>query len=536
MSVNFQPQPARADALEYFRIVLEDRKVQIFEDSDTGLQLGVFIPSPAIEGRLRDLLSLQPQYSSHSTIDVAIGSSQQYDPVDDADLINAEQTAQTSVGSRQTSVGSRETPPAENEEDPEPLDEEPVYTTTNKNRDRIRKVKAKQLKAAEKQRKLKRKLSARRVVDTDDEVEETVVDEWFQGRRDPEDRFIPLQLQKMMRRNALAIAGQECAYDWQELYKYWRTHGQLTSRPTSSAGPAELTHLQHVGPEVRDFCHAYAHVDAVRTAESIRAIAHRFRMAGLHRLYCAIPDDELGEAGPGVRIDSLRRRFLFRMVHPDLAEPTEEKSSYATQKWRQLGHDLEYAKRWSKIEAELGPGFFGLIPNQKVSTSWIEQRLTVGQLDIWIQAIKHYKPTIQKVSARWLGTILRARQGKGLSSQPRLLEGVKASTVERESDTTKYFQEDTDLSGSEDPVLERDATAGEETRLTAANVGVHIINRETPDFFAAVQNLSYQNYEDFEMDPGWTMLAQDPMFDFYVQLEHPSDSSNSSQLLEEIYE
>ena len=67
-----------------------------------------------------------------------------------------------------------------------------------------------------------------------------------------------------------------------------------------------------------------------------------------------------------------------------------------------------------------------------------------------------------------------------------MLERVKVSTVERESDTTKYFQKDTDLSGSEDLVLKRNVTAGEETKLTAANVDIYIINKETLDFFVAI--------------------------------------------------
>jgi hypothetical protein len=495
MSISFEPQIARADAVEYFRTILKDRVVQVFQDVQTGLQLGVFVPSPTIERKLGGFtIELSPPRvsprasprASLDDLDDSVSSSQQYGPVDELDLISAEKTAGVVTSSRADAE-------AADQRDIEGT--ELTYVVSNKNRTRMRKVRANQLKALQAKQRLRKERSARRVIDSESDVDEPaepVAHEWFRGKRDPDGRPISFQLQKSMERNARAIAGTGCAADWQELYKHWQAGGQLISRPSTSTPSS-----QNYGPEIQAFCQAYAEVEAVRTADSIRSMAYRFRMVALHRLYCAIPDVDLPQTTSSVTLSSLRRKYLFGLLNPNLAP------SAATHKFKQLSRDLDNAKRWSRLEAMLGAGFFGLIPSQIVSHHWIERGLTVGQFAVWIEAIEYYQPTIVQISARWLATILRARQGIGFA-KGRLLEETPASLGGR--------------SGQEHVAA---------TTEPAADLArVDIVDRETPDFLAAVQSL--HSYEcEAPVDSNMFMWSADLALDFLGQLDPVESGSDS---------
>ncbi|KAF1933792.1 uncharacterized protein M421DRAFT_28443, partial [Didymella exigua CBS 183.55] len=62
--------------------------------------------------------------------------------------------------------------------------------------------------------------------------------------------------------------------------------------------------------------------------------------------------------------------------------------------------------RWYSISQELGWGILTLIPHDEIANRWIERKLRVGQLHVWIELLKKERPDIcaaSKALESWLG-------------------------------------------------------------------------------------------------------------------------------------
>jgi hypothetical protein len=60
--------------------------------------------------------------------------------------------------------------------------------------------------------------------------------------------------------------------------------------------------------------------------------------------------------------------------------------------WGKFKKHLAKAKRWLRVQDELGSGVFALIPSHVISHTWIERTLSEERLGIWLQLVTQFYP------------------------------------------------------------------------------------------------------------------------------------------------
>jgi len=83
-----------------------------------------------------------------------------------------------------------------------------------------------------------------------------------------------------------------------------------------------------------------------------------------------------------------------------------------------------------------------LIPERVVPNRWVQKELKAPELDIWIEAIKHFRPGYQTAARRWKRTIENALNGLRPSRQVKAIEGITSADLRGCDDTTTLFDDD----------------------------------------------------------------------------------------------
>jgi hypothetical protein len=246
-----------------------------------------------------------------------------------------------------------------------------------------------------------------------------------------------------MVRNAVAIAGVQCAEDWQQYMNTWRKYGHLTSRPTSR-NKTSLTHLRGVSAEIRAFYYKYCRVEVSEVTNNWRAITDRIRQVDLWEAFLragqTIPSKDLGMVRNGQVLLSQQKVYLFSIIHPEFKGiDSPSGTGGCKREWGRFRHQLWAASRWHTLQLELGYGVLGLIPSRVVSNSWVERTLKVDEFSLWILVIRAWNPRCLEASQAWASTLRRAFSHQGPSRRMKALEGIPSASLKTFGNTATLF-------------------------------------------------------------------------------------------------
>ncbi|PVH90805.1 hypothetical protein DM02DRAFT_479183, partial [Periconia macrospinosa] len=88
--------------------------------------------------------------------------------------------------------------------------------------------------------------------------------------------------------------------------------------------------------------------------------------------------------------------------------------------------------RWYSVTQTLGWGMLTLIPHEEISNSWIERRLLLDQLAVWMELVKKERQEIyvaSKALEGWLGP-------EGIAGGP--ISGKQTLSIEAEAPAAIY--------------------------------------------------------------------------------------------------
>jgi hypothetical protein len=453
MALCWDPEPADADMIEYFRECLgrKGHALQIFVDPYSGLSLGVFNPTPGLKrqiiiGEARELHL--PESEENSPAEEIAQSSQAYgSDIDEDDVARLQELVQTQP--RQLV----------NEGDL-------IYKTSTRNKDRLKRLKVRRtsgrgvvmLKA--RQSRKKQPLSMSFVVESDEEglqqgevvvaVVEKGIDEWFATEIADHKLRIKQTDQRQLRRNAKEIAGAKVATEWQDFFRDWRDKGRLSSRPTSSSAAPTLAQRPAAVQELIDLFNVYDEVRIHAIADGFRAVGFRNRMVRLHHIYTQaeavlLPGNE-APLRQGETRQAQKKRLLFNAYFPNFAGIKDvAKDPTSKTEWSRWSRSISWAKRWNTTSQELGYGVLGLIPKE-VTNDWVG-RLSGEHFQLWIRAIRHYNPGCEAVCRNWTAVLNRALAGLRPSRSLRTLEGMTERSINQHQVPQTLFCEDAGSSG-----------------------------------------------------------------------------------------
>ncbi len=559
MTLTSQPQPAPSQFIKWFcqELELAGEDIQIFVDPSTDLEIGVFRNIPVIRERLQITIaapaprhplpsSPQPQpvlqQGSPSPTPHATqgGSSPDYgSDLDEGTLTQLEKSVQ-----------------GEQLVDLQGL----VHTTSNKNKTFLKRQAEKEArrggavqngrvaKPTTRARRAQRKqLSATRVVVEDEAMtesdhvhDEALVDQWFAGFPvDQQGTLLTRTKQAKIKRMAMAIGGPEVVEDWQAFMTSWRENGFLTSRPTSKNNQLAPKHLDGLPVEVTDFYYAYDRVKTTEIADSFKAITHRFRMARLWMIYAKAEDTTIQSQPllqPGQTRQAQQKRFLFNTLYPGFVGITDIDTNKASKKpWDAFTNRLRFAKRWYTLQAELGYGILGLIPERVVPNRWVQKELNTTEFTIWIHAIKHFTPGFEKASQRWRRTIDQALNGLQPSRRRKAIEGITPAALRGFTDTTSLFYDEDENEDENLVPLSQLVGQGESRRDVMSFLGDMGLEGTNPGLlFTEEQQVIFENLDPQQIQGFRTSGASQETVDSWSWSEeragNEGDEEDSSQI------
>lgn len=171
-------------------------------------------------------------------------------------------------------------------------------------------------------------------------------------------------------------------------------------------------HLYDEPTHIQIFGQSYAQALKDEAEENVNACLYRFNLARLSETYDSAEKwyntttaaSFTGAAGsvpvvaPGVnprRRQQTVKEALFVYLRARHRGITDARTNPKTKKeFRKFTTKLSSGRKWETIASRLGPGAFLLMPTSLIPQSFIEQKLSNGQLDAWLDLIKYMKPWV----------------------------------------------------------------------------------------------------------------------------------------------
>jgi hypothetical protein len=477
--LSYTVSPAPPELLQWFYAELHRNnfKARIFVDLDTDTRIIVCRDTPAIRTQLSTVAQPRPISAPRPSITIPISSNS----VSGSKAYGSDIDEETIIQLEHVTPSKTPTPP--------PDLGTVVYTTTSNNKKKEKrrvekKQNAKRVRDGRVQKRYTRKgpILAAKMVDSETEEDADVQSEdeddmgesgvrvsletkessrdklerftaevasWF-AKTQVQDKegqpvFVPTlpAVRMTMVRNAKAIAGVKSTEDWQQYMQTWRTYGHLTSRPTSQKRTS-LEHLQDVSLEIRAFYFKYYRVEVSDVTDSWRAITHRIRQVDLWEAFLqagrTIPSKDLAPLRNGQVALSQQKVYLFRIIYPEFREVDNPDGTAACKKiWNKFQYQLRAATRWYTLQAELGYGILGLIPNRVVSNTWVQRTLKANEFPLWILVIRAWNPGCLEASQVLASTLRRALGNQGPSRGMKALEGIPTASLRTFGNTATLF-------------------------------------------------------------------------------------------------
>lgn len=213
-------------------------------------------------------------------------------------------------------------------------------------------------------------------------------------------RIPPARQEKMLAR-AEAIGSYTAQEEARELLAVWRRDGSPFASASVALSGALLTAPQEdrralMAPYAQAttaFLAAWGAATAGRVWESVCAVVHRQRYADVWEAYKAVEratgEDRCDQqTSSGVTRRSPAKVALFHAIYPQYARiPDPQNDPTAKDEFRRFGRTLEHCSRWNLLRTRLGGWIFTLMPASKIPNSFIEQFLTVSQLEKWVELV-----------------------------------------------------------------------------------------------------------------------------------------------------
>lgn len=234
------------------------------------------------------------------------------------------------------------------------------------------------------------------------------------------------------------LADHDVAAAWHTLLGQWRIHMTLVvvdrADRAVSAGEEQTAQQQRawlVGEEWdREFVALYDRAKQMKVARMLERPQGWLAMAALGRKYRQLHE---GGEGPGNRSQrAVAKDEMFRWLY---------KAGKKGREWAEFTRDVKYWKRWLTVVEALPQGALALFPDSFPKT-WLEQRLKAGELDIWLRAVKMFRPEVVKLGESIMPILTEALAGRGPPLYVTLLELWDGKRGGFEAMGSGWFEED----------------------------------------------------------------------------------------------
>jgi len=255
---------------------------------------------------------------------------------------------------------------------------------------------------------------------------------------------------------AMAVASPEALHEWQTICEKYRATQPADLIELSSEAPlytSTAVHVRDKRPKIQHFYFAFQAVNHGIANEYIAAIHHRLSLADLHDAYVAASEDVNHHSGElrGVVFRSSTKIELFGVLYPKWVEvrrPQHDKLTRAA--FKRFSHTLTSGHRWSCVRQRLGRAALGLMPQKRISHTFIEQTLKIGQLHLWLDLVErcnpHYREIMEPFMAKLMDTIPTHTAPVTRLSRKRLkLERMSLTEIRDEPDWSGLFDDADEL-------------------------------------------------------------------------------------------
>ena len=226
-----------------------------------------------------------------------------------------------------------------------------------------------------------------------------------------------------MLQNAYALGNQAAQHNAASFLKSWRslgtpfpTRAAPSSTPTPSSTPWGIVRRRTIPWHTLSqrtaidgtFLHAW---DAVNYFESQLAAVHiqyHWAMAFLARAYAEKitmlerQDDIAGRGQNHGRSGKGNLRTEAKKALVSVVLPNATSKDYSI-----FNKRLHRATRWYEAANNLGWGSLCLMPHDRITNTWVEQTLRVGEWRVWLELVKKVNPDVYaagKAFDSWLGS------------------------------------------------------------------------------------------------------------------------------------
>lgn len=133
---------------------------------------------------------------------------------------------------------------------------------------------------------------------------------------------------------------------------------------------------------------------------------------------------------------------------------------------RQFERQLQYGERWARLRRDFGPGIFALLPSMVVTNRWVEQELSVTQVDAWLSVLRRHNPPDPLIVERAWHLVEEALSGRPPPERLRL-EDISFADLGRDCRDPSTLLPSVDIQGGdEDDSFDRDGVFLEEGDIT----------------------------------------------------------------------
>jgi hypothetical protein len=251
---------------------------------------------------------------------------------------------------------------------------------------------------------------------------------------------------------AAAIGSWDAIRGVKTLFAQWRVTGALDVNRLSSLDKRNHTQspYQDFDSCIKGLEGAFLNVFHIERAGVVTDLLHRHFYAHLGAIYQqadALAEDMPSHLrGPGIGRQTRIMKALWARMHtlpafaalPSTASSQSGKqlsSIQASQSlvepsardWGKFKKHLAKAKRWLRVQDELGAGVFALIPSHVISHTWIERTLSEERLGIWLQLVARFYPHAVR-----FGSFIESYIEDGLHGRPAPASQLPIELLEEE--------------------------------------------------------------------------------------------------------